>query len=402
MIKGRTFPFPAAKDGGKIKIACIGDSITEGWRSSNPALRSYPAVLQTLIGDGYEITNYGIGGSTVMRCSDMPYRDKWGYINSISDAPDVVFLMMGTNDCNRDYNIERLGGFYADFASMINEYRQVGAYVAVMTSPELFCNRNNANIRRAVEWQKKAAENFGCPVIDINEFSHTRHHFFPDDIHCDDSGYIGMAHHVANRAFGLDLYEVTVTTNPFAKVTVGGVRVPADKNGVAKFELPAGEYCAYSFLAGCKSGRMNVHITADCNVDIPLASGGTDLAYKKPATCSSHEPGNTPDRVTDGNEETRWASLARDGEWITVDLGDVYTVTGVALTWEMAFGEAFDIQLSTDGENFVTAASERNGSGGENELELPENSRARYVRMYGIRRGTFYGFSLYDFKVYGK
>ena len=57
----------------KIKVACIGASITEGAGLENKKTQSYPAQLQTMLGDGYEVVNYGIGGCTMLRKGDKPY-----------------------------------------------------------------------------------------------------------------------------------------------------------------------------------------------------------------------------------------------------------------------------------------------------------------------------------------
>lgn len=403
MLHSTPFSLPTVgRDGGKVRIACVGDSITEGFGSSDPSTRSYPAVLQELLADAYQVTNYGIGGSTLMRCSDAPYRDKWGYINSIAHKPDVVFLMMGTNDANRDYNIRRLDGFYADFVSMINEYRQVGAQVVVMTSPELFCNANNAHLRRVVAWQKEAARAWGCPVIDVNAFSHVHPYFFPDRVHCDDSGYAALAHLIWHAAFGGDLYEVEITSVPGASVTLSGVRVPTDDDGVAYFTVPAGVTTAYGFHIGYRSNTKEVLVDGDLAFELPLESGGRELARKRPATASSYESSNPPEGVTDGDETTRWASLGSDDQWITVDLGDVYDLVGVCLRWETAFGKAYEIQVSQDGKTFSPAAVKSDGNGGIDELELTAGTRGRYVRMQGRARGTIYGYSLYDFLVFGE
>lgn len=387
----------------KIRVACVGDSITEGWRSSNPSLHSYPAVLQTLVGDRFEIKNYGIGGSTVMRCSDMPFRDKWGYIDSIADRPDLVILMMGTNDCNREYNIRRLDGFYADFVSLINEYHQTGAEVIVMTSPELFCNVNNEHIRRAVEWQKEAAEKMSCGLIDINGWSHTNHICFPDDIHCDDSGYAAMAYFIANSAFNLSLYDADIKTVPFSTVVCGKVKRKADKKGEARFSLPAGEYTAKAFLSGYKSNGVSFNLESDASYELVLEEGGRLLSENKPVTSSSAERGNPPENAVNGkNDESRWASLGMDNQHITVDLQGEYSVTGVYLNWEQAYASSYEIQVSADGESFITAATVNGCVGGENEVELVAPNKVRFVRMLGLTRGTIYGFSLYDFKVFGE
>lgn len=402
MKKGTVLPVieKLLKEKETVSIACVGDSITEGWRSSNPALHSYPAVLQELIGARFKVKNYGIGGSTVMRCSDMPFREKWGYIDSIADRPDLVIFMMGTNDCNREFNIRRLGGFYADFVSYINEYRQIGAEVIVMTSPELFCNVNNEHIRRAVEWQKTAAEKMGCELIDVNTWSHAHPECFPDDVHCDDPGYASMAYFIANEAFGIDLFDVTVKTQPFATVKCGKAKIKASSEGVASFLLPDGEYTARAFLSGYKSGTVT--LCAGETKEVPLEKGGVLLSENKPVSASSSEWGNVAENAVNGrDDESRWASFGNDDEYITVDLLDEYTVTGVFLSWETAYGAAYEIQVSLDGENFVTAATVSGGLGGEDEVEVCVDYKVRYVRMQGIRRGTVYGYSLYHFRVYG-
>ena len=405
MKKGTVLPVieRLLKEKETVNVACVGDSITEGWRSSNPALHSYPAVLQELIGNRFKVKNYGIGGSTVMRCSDMPFREKWGYIDSIADRPDLVIFMMGTNDCNREFNIRRLGGFYADFVSYINEYHQVGAEFIVMTSPELFCNVNNEHIRRAVEWQKTAAERMGCALIDINTWSHENPACFPDDVHCDDPGYASMAYFIANEAFGVDLFPVKIKTEPFATVKCGKAKIKADEKGETEFLLPKGEYTAKAFLAGYKSGNVKVTAGDKSEVtEIPLEKGGVLLSENKPVTASSSEWNNPASNAVNGkDDESRWASFGNDDEHITVDLQGEYTVTGVYLSWEAAYATSYQILASNDGENFFVAGEVSGGLGGEDEVEICIDEKVRYVRMQGIKRGTVYGYSLYHFKVYG-
>ena len=403
MLKGTRLSLPSVgRDGKKIRIACVGDSITEGYMSSNPAEKAYPVVLQSLLGDKYEVKNYGQGGTCLLRNSDQSYRECWGYRDSIADKPDVVLLMLGTNDANRDFNIRRLGGFYADYLSMINEYRLVGAKVVVLTTPVLFCNEHNEHIRKIVAWEKEAAAVYGCDVVDINAYSESHPYFFPDNVHCDDSGYAALAYFIWNKVFGGDLCEVTVESVPFARVTLQSVRVPADENGVAKFTVPAGKATLYGFRIGFRSATETVTVKGDDIFELPLVSGGKELAHGKHTYASSQEGGNPAEHATDGFESTRWASLGRDHEWLTVDLGKECELAGVCLRWEAAFGKRYEIQVSSDGEAFTTAAVKADGAGGVEELELTAGTVGRYIRMQGFERGTFYGYSLFDFLVFGE
>ena len=103
----------------------------------------------------------------------------------------------------------------------------------------------------------------------------------------------------------------------------------------------------------------------------------------------------------DGNLGTRWESASEDPQWISIDLGATYDITQVILNWEGAFGSAYEIQISDDMSftAYTTVYTETTGDGGEDNLMVA--GAGRYVRMYGTVRGTVYGYSLYEFEVYG-
>jgi len=56
-----------------VKIACVGDSITEGSGLTSPATQSYPARLQRLLGTNYNVRNFGVSGRTLLKQGDFPY-----------------------------------------------------------------------------------------------------------------------------------------------------------------------------------------------------------------------------------------------------------------------------------------------------------------------------------------
>lgn len=125
-----------------------------------------------------------------------------------------------------------------------------------------------------------------------------------------------------------------------------------------------------------------------------------NIALNKNVFTSSNEnDGYKGALAVDGNNETRWASSFSEPEWIYVDLGDTYKVSEVILNWEAAFGSAYQIQISADANTWTTLASE-NASDGETD-QFIVNGVGRYVRMYGTARATVYGFSLFEFEVYG-
>jgi beta-glucanase (GH16 family) len=126
----------------------------------------------------------------------------------------------------------------------------------------------------------------------------------------------------------------------------------------------------------------------------------TNLALGKPATASSVEnAGTTANLAVDGNAGTRWSSAFSDPQWITIDLGAVTCLTRVTLTWEAAFGRAYQIQLSNDNATWTTVYSTTTGDGGTDDLTI--SGCGRYLRMYGTARATGYGYSLWEFAAYG-
>jgi beta-glucosidase len=124
------------------------------------------------------------------------------------------------------------------------------------------------------------------------------------------------------------------------------------------------------------------------------------LSQGKPATASSTENAGTPaSAAVDGDTGTRWSSAASDPQWLQVDLGAKASLTQVVLKWETAYATAFQIQVSDDGSTWTPAYSTTTGTGGAQTVAV--NASGRYVRMYGTKRATGYGYSLWEFQVYG-
>jgi beta-glucanase (GH16 family) len=138
--------------------------------------------------------------------------------------------------------------------------------------------------------------------------------------------------------------------------------------------------------------------------------GPTDglLSYNKTATASTFQddgacPGCLPARVTDLDPATRWATSATNGwvdpGWITIDLGATATITKVVLQWDPAYATAYQIQVSPNNSTWTTIYQTTTGRGFKETLTV--NGSGRYVRMYGTARSNGYGYSLWEFQVYG-
>jgi beta-glucosidase-like glycosyl hydrolase len=129
----------------------------------------------------------------------------------------------------------------------------------------------------------------------------------------------------------------------------------------------------------------------------------TNLALGRNATATSSEFGSANDAV-DGNLATRWSSLGTgsspDTESITVDLGAPFSLKRIVLKWEAAYGIRYVLETSLDGTTWRTLYTENAGNGGTDDLG-GLSGVGRYVRMRGVQRATTYGYSLWEFEVYG-
>ena len=104
-----------------MKVACVGDSITAGYLSSCGL--NYPGQLQSLLGDGYAVSNFGVGGTTLLRNADHPWRNTSAYTSALASGADIVVIMLGTNDAKRA-NWDPFSSQYpADYKELIEEFQ---------------------------------------------------------------------------------------------------------------------------------------------------------------------------------------------------------------------------------------------------------------------------------------
>ncbi|MFJ4406891.1 discoidin domain-containing protein [Streptomyces sp. NPDC088910] len=129
------------------------------------------------------------------------------------------------------------------------------------------------------------------------------------------------------------------------------------------------------------------------------AATPTLLSQGKPTTASSVQDAFAASAAVDGDTGTRWSSAASDPQWLQVDLGSSQPITQVVLNWETAYGKAFKIQVSDNATAWTDVYSTTTGTGGIQTLSV--TGTGRYVRMYGTQRATQWGYSLWEFQVYG-
>lgn len=113
-----------------IRVACIGDSITWGFTLLNPWKQSYPALLNEMLGEDYEVRNYGFNDASARFDADTPYVTKRVYRQSLEWNPDIVTIMLGSNDTKRHNWDPEI--FRRDYAAIVDSYLQLPSHPRVI------------------------------------------------------------------------------------------------------------------------------------------------------------------------------------------------------------------------------------------------------------------------------
>ena len=178
----------------KIHIACIGDSNTLGHGLFPKVFFSYPARLQAILGNSYQVHNYGHAGATVSGVANTRYENGETFMKSTSHDHQYFIFILGTND-SKDLDVN----FFASYQRLIEKYN-VSSYdkVIVCSPPMAFSNEWGINellisnsIRNSVV---KLAKQKKFKLLDINRMMKTSDFFQDDGIHFNSEGANHLAH----------------------------------------------------------------------------------------------------------------------------------------------------------------------------------------------------------------
>jgi hypothetical protein len=160
------------------------------------------------------------------------------------------------------------------------------------------------------------------------------------------------------------------------------------------YQLEAGLLCG---------GAKPVRSLRDFSVRAAEKNHEDGIARGKPVKASSAyvEPGSDyrPDNAMDGLPDTRWSSEFSDPQWLTVDLGAPTRISRVVLDWEEASAQSYAIQVSLDCSTWMDVYVTTNGKGGTEDIKFAPTS-AHWVRFYGTKRATPFGYSLWEMRVF--
>ena len=171
-----------------VRVACVGDSLTNGYRLDDPKIQSYPSQLATMLGDGWSVQNYGLTNTTLLQKGDDPYSQTTSSVESQASAPQIVVILLGSND-SKPYNWQYKDNFVADYTALITSYR------ALESNPQIwiaypppafpgFAGISNSVIRdEMIPLIASVAQATGVGVIDLYSVLSSREDLFPDTVH---------------------------------------------------------------------------------------------------------------------------------------------------------------------------------------------------------------------------
>ena len=181
------------------KIICIGDSITEGLGVASQD--SYPSQLQAKLGDDYAVVNYGRSGRTVNSKGDAPYINESYYKQALSSEPDIVIIMLGTNDSKPHNWTQALQAtFKSDYKNLVQSFVDLPNNPKVYIVTPIGAILDNFGIRESIiapqirpQIREVAAE-LNLPVIEFESvLEGNKSYYLGDGIHPSRSGYDVMS-----------------------------------------------------------------------------------------------------------------------------------------------------------------------------------------------------------------
>lgn len=185
-----------------LRVACIGNSITDGMGIDMSDVYGYPAVLQRLLGTNYNVKNFGVSARTLMNKGDLPYMKEQAWADAQAFLPNIVVIKLGTND-SKDYNWIHGADYGSDLQKMVDTLRALPSKPQIYVcspipaariwgiSDSVIVNGEIPAIKRVVKKNKLA-------YIDLHtEFKPTEGMMQRDGIHPTDKGAAQLAKIIA-------------------------------------------------------------------------------------------------------------------------------------------------------------------------------------------------------------
>ena len=183
-----------------VRVACVGNSITDGHGIDMASAYGYPAELQKILGNDYWVKNFGVSGRTMLKKGDQPYIREKAWADAQAFKPDVVVIKLGTND-SKPQNWQYKNEFQKDLEQMIQALRPARILLCTPV-PALKSSWNISDsviANEIIPIQRKVAKKYGLQVVDLHTlFTGDGAGMLDDGIHPDGKGVRRMAEIIAD------------------------------------------------------------------------------------------------------------------------------------------------------------------------------------------------------------
>ncbi len=176
-----------------IRLACIGDSITYGSGIKNRDKDSYPAQLAAMLGEKWEVRNFGVSGATLLKKGDKPYDKQKACTEALAWKPDVIVVKLGTND-TKPQNWAHREDFAADAKALAAAFREANPKMRVFLCFPVPAFPGNFGIRDEIIKNEinpliqQAAKETDATVIDLYSALSGHADLFHDKVHPNEEG----------------------------------------------------------------------------------------------------------------------------------------------------------------------------------------------------------------------
>jgi acyl-CoA thioesterase I len=183
------------------KVACVGDSITEGYGLTWQSKTAYPVVLDSLLGNNYSVLNLGRSATTLRKKGDFPYWTCKEFYDVFAYNPDLIIIQLGTND-TKTQNWDS-AGFAEDYQALIDTFKTISSKpkIYVCLPVPVFKSKWTINDSVMTHGVIPIVENLAAvnnlPVIDLHRQMSGQGENFFDGIHPNEKGARIMAEIIA-------------------------------------------------------------------------------------------------------------------------------------------------------------------------------------------------------------
>ena len=294
----------------KTRVACVGNSITYGMTLADPATESYPAQLQQMLGDGYEVGNFGKSGATLLRHGHRPYVEQEEWAKAKAFKGDIAVIHLGVNDTDpRNWPFYR-DEFVSDYLALIDTLRQQNPKCRVLIALLSPITHNHPRFESGTQqWHEEIQEAIKtvarvgkAQLIDFHKPLYAYPQLLPDAVHPNKEGATMLARTVCAAILG----------------NYGGLQMPMTYSDNMVLQ---------------RDRELTIHGTANSGERVTVSITRPDAAKGKSANGAKHKKGKQPMRVRALKTEVQTAKAKADmnGYW-QVTLRPQRAENGLTLT----------------------------------------------------------------------